>query len=129
MNVMRILMDKLKDGDILVTPVQSKKFIVKHVSEAEVILLIGKGWRTPIPAECLNGIPNFLSGKDWVEIRAIHDYASTQGTLEDYINNSKPQKRSTGAYVASILAHAEIVDIDRKPPSKVRLRNNNNKFT
>lgn len=128
MNVMRILMGKLKDGDILVTPVQSKRFIVEHISEAEVILLIGEGWRTTIPAKCLNGIPNFLKGKDWVEIGAIHDYASKPGTLEDYMNNSKPEKRSTGNYVASILEHAGIVDIDRKPPSKVRL-SNNNKFT
>jgi len=123
MNVMRILMGKLKDGDILATPVQSKRFIVEHISEAEVIILIGEGWKTTIPAKCLNGIPNFLKGKDWVEIRAIHDYASKQGTLEDYVNKNKPEKRSAGNYVASILEHAGIVDIDRKPPSKVRLSN------
>lgn len=123
MNVMRILMGKLKDGDILVTPVQGKEFIVKHISEVEVILVIGKSRRTAIPAECLNGIPNFLKGMDWVEIGAIHDYVCKPGTLEDYINDSKPEKTSVGNYVASILEHAGIVDIDRKPPSKVRLSN------
>lgn len=123
MNVMRILMGKLKDGDILVTPVQGKEFIVKHISEVEVILVIGKSRRTAIPAECLNGIPNFLKGMDWVEIGAIHDYACKPGTLEDYINDSKPEKTSVGNYVASILEHTGIVDIDRRAPSKVRLSN------
>jgi len=71
MNVMRILMGKLKDGDKLGTPVQSKEFIVKHISEVGAILLIGKGRKTTIPSKCLNGIPNFLKCKDWVEIGAI----------------------------------------------------------
>lgn len=123
MNVMRILMGKLKDGDKLGTPARSKEFTVEHISGAEVVLLIGKGRETKIPAECLNGIPNFLRGKDWVEIGAIHDYNCKPGSLEDYINNSKPEKTSVGNYVASILEHAGIVDIDRRPPSKVRLRN------
>jgi len=125
MNVIKILMGKLKDGEKLGTPVRSKEFIVKHISKVGAILLIGKGRKTTIPSKCLNGIPNFLKGKDWVEIGAIHEYASKPGTLEHYINSSKPEKTSIGNYVASILEHAEIVDIDRKPPSKVRLRSNN----
>ena len=124
MNVMRTLMGKLKDGDKLGTPVQNKEFIIEHISGDQVILLIGNRRKTSIPAECLNGIPNFLKGKDWVEIGAIHDYACKPGTLEQHINNSKPEKTSIGNYVASILEHTEIVDIDRKPPSKVRLSNN-----
>jgi len=123
MNVMGILMSELVAGDKLGTPARSKEFTVEHISGAEVVLLICKGRETKIPAECLNGIPNFLRGKDWVEIGAIHDYNCKLGSLEDYINNSKPEKTSVGNYVASILEHAGIVDIDRKPPSKVRLSN------
>lgn len=48
MNVMRILLGKLKDGDTLGTPVRGKEFIVKHISEAEVLLVIGKNRRTAI---------------------------------------------------------------------------------
>jgi len=121
MNVMSLLMGKLKAGDILVTPIQGKKFKVESISPSGITLILGKKSRTPIPAQCLNGIPNFLKGKDWVKIGAIHDYISTPGTLEDYINNSKPQRRSTGNYVASILEYAGIVEIDRELPSKVRL--------
>ncbi len=121
MNVMSILIEKLKDGDKLGTPAQNKEFTVAHISGAEVVLLIGKERETTIPAECLNGIPNFLQGKDWIEIGAIHSYDYKPGTLEDYINNTKTEKTSTGNYVASILEYAGIVDIERRAPCKVRL--------
>lgn len=121
MNVMGILMSELVDGDKLGTPARNKEFTVEHIAEAEIVLLIGKGRETTLPAECLNGIPNFLKGKDWVEIGAIHDYNCKPGSLEDYINNSKPEKTSVGNYVASILEHTGIVDIDRTLPSKVKL--------
>ncbi len=124
MNAMRILMGKLKDGDKLVTPVRSKEFIVEHISETEVMLIIGEGWRNTISAKCLNGIPNFLKDKDWVEIRATHSNESKPGTLEAYLNYYKLERKGISNYVASILEYAEIVDIDRKLPSKVRLSKN-----
>jgi hypothetical protein len=118
MNVMSILMGKLKAGDVLVTPVRAKKFKVESISPSSITLILGKKWRTPIPANCWNGIPNYLKGKDWVEIGAIHGI-SKPGTLENYIDGFVP--RSAGNYVASILEHAGIVEIDRNLPSKVRL--------
>lgn len=124
MNVMKILMGKLKDGDKLVTPVRRKEFIVEHISETKTILMVGRGRRTVVPAKYLNGIPNFLKGKDWVEIRATHSKESRPGTLEAYMNYYKPERRGISNYVASILEYAEVVDIDRKLPSKVRLSRN-----
>jgi len=121
MTVMKVLQQKLVAGMKLVTPIRGKEFLIESISNNEVMLIIGSKWRTPISANCLNGIPHFLKGKGWVEIGAIHDYASKPGTLEDYINNSKPKRRSTGNYVASVLEYAGIVKIDRKLPSKVRL--------
>ncbi len=121
MRLMSILMSKLKAGDVLETPIRRKKFNVESISPSGITLMIGKGWRTPIPAECWDGIPNFLKGKGWVEIRGKHLCESEPGTLEYYLNKSKPQSRSTSNYVAPILEHAGIVEIDRKLPSKVRL--------
>ena len=128
MNVMEVLLGKLKDGNVLVTPVRSKKFIVEHISEVEVTLLIGKAWRITIPAHYLNGIPTFLKGMDWIEIAATHSNVCKPGTLEAYMNYYKPERRGISNYVASILEYAEIVDIDRKLPSKVKL-SKNYKFT
>lgn len=118
MNVMSLLMGKLKAGDILVTPVRRKEFKIESISPSGITLILGKKWRTPIPAACWNGIPNYLKGKGWVEIGAIHGI-SKPGTLENYIDGFTP--RSAGSYVASILECVRIVEIDRVLPSKVRL--------
>jgi hypothetical protein len=121
MNVMNILSKKLSAGDILVTPVQRKEFTIENISPKGITLVLGTQWKTEIPANCWEGIPDFLKGKGWVVIGAIHDYGAVPGTLEDYVNKTKPQKRSTGNYVASVLEIAGIAEINRKPPSKIRL--------
>ena len=111
-------MGKLKSGDQLATPIRGKKFKIESISPTGATLILGKKWKTPIPAECWNGIPSFLRGRDWVEIGAIHG-TSKPGTLEHYIDRFIP--RSAGSYVASILEYAGVVEINRKLSSKVRL--------
>ena len=118
MDVVSQLMLKIKPGQVLYTPIQKKPFKIKSISQSGIVLIIGKKWITPIPVDCWNGIPNYLKGKGWVEIGAIHGI-SKPGTLENYIDGFIP--RSAGNYVASILEHAGIVKIDRNLPSKVRL--------
>ena len=111
-------MGKITSGQVLYTPIQKKPFKIHSISPSGITLILGKKWKTPIPAACWNGIPNYLKGKDWVEIGAIHGI-SKPGTLENYIDGFIP--RSAGNYVASILEHVGLVKIDRNLPSKVRL--------
>lgn len=115
---MEILLKRLMPGEQLRTPVMGSKFLVRNVSPTGVTLILGGGWKTPIPAECWNGIPTFLKGRDWIEIGAIHG-RSKSGTLEKYIDGFI--SRSAGNYVASVLERAGIVEIDRQRPSKIRL--------
>jgi hypothetical protein len=96
-----------------------KRFLIEEVSNSGVTLVLGKGWRTPIPADCWNGITTFLRGKGWVEIGAVHGL-SRPGTLEAYIDNFI--SRSASNYVAAVLEHVGLVEIDRQRPSKVRLK-------
>ena len=127
MNVMRILSATIKKGIVLNTPSQNKPFEVAYVSNNEVVLLLGSSKsKTPIPSGCWNGIIAFLKGKGWVEIGAIHSVTGKPGTLEDYINNHKPVSRSTGNYVAAVLEYADIIEIDRRRPNKVRLKSSIN---
>lgn len=122
MNVMHILLGKLKKGDILRTPSQGKEFKIGDISNTNITLVLGeKGTKTLIPSKCWNGIPSFLKGKDWVEIGAVHSVISKPGTLEEYINENKPERRSTANYVAAVLKRVGIVEIDRSRPSKARL--------
>ena len=64
MNVMSQLMGRITSGQVLYTPIQKKPFKIHSISPSGVTLVVGKKSRTPIPADCLNGIPNFLKGKD-----------------------------------------------------------------
>jgi hypothetical protein len=119
MTVMEVLLKKLMPGMQLRTPVMGSKFLVGDVSPTGVTLILGRGWKTPIPAEYWNGIPTFLRGRDWVEIGAVHG-ASKPGTLENYIDGFITG--SAGNYVAAVLEQVGIVEIDRQRPSKIRLR-------
>lgn len=118
MSVMSQLMAKIIPGQVLYTPVRKSPFKIYSISLSGITLRLGKKWNTPIPAACWDGIPNYLRGKDYVEIGAIHGISKI-GTLENYIDRFIP--RSAGNYVASVLEYAGIVEIDRKLPSKVRL--------
>ncbi len=119
MTVMSVLLSKIKANDLLETPIRKRRFIIESISPSEIVLLLGKkGWKTPIPAECWNGIPDFLRGKEWIEIGSIHG-TSKPGTLEDYVDGFVP--RSAGTYVSAILEYAGLVKIDRVVPSKIRL--------
>jgi hypothetical protein len=119
MTVMDILLSNIMPQTELRTPVMGSKFVVESVSPTDVTLTLGKKWKTLIPAACLNGIPAFLRGKDWVEIGAVHD-VSRLGTLENYIDGFI--SRSAGNYVAALLEKVGVLEIDRKRPSKVRLK-------
>ena len=70
MNVMNILIKKLSAGDILVTPVQRKEFTIENISPKGITLVLGTQWKTEIPANCWEGIPDFLKGKGWVVIES-----------------------------------------------------------
>jgi hypothetical protein len=118
MRVTSVLAARLRPGETLTTPVRHKPFLVIDVSEGGLTLLLGKKWKTQIPAECLNGIPNYLEGKDWVEIGSSHGEAKL-GTLESYTDRFV--HRSAANYVASVLERAGIIEIDNRPPSKARL--------
>ena len=58
--------------------------------------------------------------KGWVEIGATHSVTVKPGTLEAYLRTCL--RRSTGGYVAALLAEADIIDIDPRKPVKIRLK-------
>ena len=118
MTVMEALLSKLMPGTVLNTPTMGRKFTVESVSPESVTLTLGRGWRTPIPAECWNGIPQLLRGEDWIEIGAVHG-TSRPGTLKYYIDVFIT--RSAGNYVAAVLKQVGIVEIDGRIPCRIRL--------
>ena len=58
-------------------------------------------------------------GKGWVTIGGVYDTGSRPGTFDSYLKGY--MKRATAGWVAALFEAAELVQLDRRPPSRVRL--------
>ena len=120
MNSVEVSIRRVGRGTFYTVPGRAP-FEVDKFSEAGVQLLFGKRkTRTHLRWDCLEGIPDFLRNKNWVEIGARYDVTVEPQTLEAYLRSCL--RRSTGGYVAALLAAADIVDVDPHAPAKVRLK-------
>ena len=121
--VERAIRQRITEGEILYTPDLTKAapFKVKSIDEKEIALLFGKK-ETPTRFSwaCLEGIPAFLRGKDWVEIRMTFNTKGMPNTFDEYMK--KYIKRATANYIAVVLKKADIVEIDRRRPLRIRLK-------
>jgi hypothetical protein len=95
--------------------------MVARVDDRGIVLLLGEqeAW-TPLSWECLEGIPLFLAGRDWVEIGTRFETRPDLSTLDGYLKRCL--KRATAGWVAAVLERAGVVEIDRGRPARVRLR-------
>jgi hypothetical protein len=97
-----------------------------YFSAGKELEQIRVGVKTPIgiPDCCFDGIPNFLRNGCWVKIGTNRGPAPID-SLQDYIDtfHSKGKTRTADAnYVAVVLEHLKIVEVDPNRPSKVRLK-------
>ncbi len=108
-------------GLVLSTPTGRGQFSIARIDDKGVVLLLGKqeAW-TPLRWSCLEGVPNFLSAKGWVPIGSRYETTADPGTLDGYLKGCL--KRATAGWVAVLLEHARVVEIDRSRPAMVRLR-------
>lgn len=107
-------------GTRLATPGEARPFKVADVNADGIVLLLGKGqWRTVVPWEALEGIPNLLRGRGWVRttgtFAASNDVASLSGYLKQFVY------RETANWVAVVLESAGVVQLDRTRPVRARL--------
>ena len=107
----------LEPGDVFSTLGRAATATVGSYEEPEVVLLLGqKRARNSVSWSCLEGVPLFLVGRDWVELAGE---GSGGGTLETYLVS---QGCEAGAnLVGAFLEAAEVVEVDRDKPVRVRL--------
>lgn len=104
----------------LKTP-SGKQFRITHIDGEKVLLEAGESSILKIPASALEETPNFLRGKGWVRIGAVHEI-SDEPTLDTFIKRFS-HGTSLASYVAPLLELAGIAEIDRtRRPAKIRLR-------
>jgi hypothetical protein len=98
-----------------------EQFNVTHVDSEKVLIVTGKKPSIlKIPASALEETPDFLRGKGWLRIGATHEN-SEESTLDSFLKRFS-SGTSWASYVAPLLELAEIVDLDRKRPAKIRLK-------
>lgn len=114
---------QIAPGTWLQTPdtYKSSPFQVSTIDSDGIVLPFGKK-KTPtrVTWECLEGIPAFLKGKEWVEIGTVYDTGAKPDTLDGYLEGWI--NRGTAGWVAAVLEKAAIVGINRKRPMRVRLK-------
>lgn len=108
-------------GLVLRTPSGRGQFSIARIDDDGVVLLLGakEAW-TPLSWTCLEGVRDILAGGAWMSIAGKYDTTADAGTLDGYLKGCI--KRATAGWVAAVLEHAEIVELDRRTPARVRLR-------
>ena len=119
MSVFEKIRRSIQPGEIFCTPSEEVPFSVETIDADNVTFRVGEGkWKIKVPTECWEGIPDYLRGRGWVRIGAVHDTAD-EGTLEAYLD--KYVQSSSSSYVVPILEHIGIVEVRRSRPAEVRL--------
>jgi len=119
MQVMDRIMRTLSSGSVLTTPSGRSTFKIEEVNARGVMIRAGVGWPIYIPAECWEGIPNFLRGRGWVIIGATHG-KPPQGSLDEYLQQFT-HGTSAASYVAPILEKIGLVQLNRRKTGRIIL--------
>jgi hypothetical protein len=119
-SVQTAILTAIPPGTQLPTPTGRAQFVVsEHASHGLIILLGPKRTSTTLSWQCLEGIPVFLRGRDWIRVGANRDVNNRDLTLDGYLKGCV--KRQTADYVAVVLQRAGIVELDPAVPARVRL--------
>ena len=121
MQVMDRIMRTLSSGSVLTTPSGRSTFRIEEVNARGVMIRVGSihAWPIYIPAECWEGIPNFLRKREWIMIGATHG-KPPQDSLDEYLQQFT-HGTSAASYVAPILEKIGLVQLNRRKPSRIRL--------
>ncbi len=121
MSVMVEITRKIIRFPFILETSSGKQFKVIHIDGEKVLIETGKKPSTlKIPASAVEEAPNFLRGKGWIRIGAIHEISDAP-SLDTFLKRFS-RGTSLASYVAPLLELAEIAEIDRNRPAKIRLK-------
>lgn len=113
----------LDSGAQLRTPARDQPFRIERMDDEGIVLLLGKqeAW-TRLPWSCIDGVVEFLAGRGWVRITGTGYSTQVDATtLDGYLKGWV--RRATAGWVAAVLEHAGVVEIDRGRPMRVAADN------
>lgn len=119
--ILQAIQRRVQEGVRLHTP-SGVEFTVKSVQPSRLVFRVGKGSLIHLTLTCVRDVVDAFSrlpSDSWLRIGAIHDAAAP--TSLDHILQRHSSGASTASYFAPILEHAQIAEIDRQRPAKIRL--------
>ena len=101
---------------------QRRPFVLESLGDRGIVLLLGTQRNyTPLSWECLEGVVPFLRGHPgWVHAGGTYEVSGATDTLDEHLKSCL--SRQTSRWVTVVLHLAGIVDVDKGPPLRVRLR-------
>jgi len=121
MSIMIKITQKISCFPFTLETSSGKQFKVIHIDGEKVLIETGKKPSTlRIPASALEEASNFLRGKGWIRIGAVHEI-SDELSFDTFLKRFS-HDTSLASYVAPLLELAEIAEIDRNRPAKIRLK-------
>jgi hypothetical protein len=107
-------------GQILTTPARRSPFSIGEARDDGIAILIGaRKARTLLRWDILEGLVQWLGGRDWVEMGGGYTLTGRAGTLDGYLKDYI--KRDVAGWVAALLAEAGLIEIRHERPTRVRL--------
>jgi hypothetical protein len=116
----RAIRANVRSGATLTTPARGAPFTVATIDGRGVVLLLGaQEAQTRFTWHALEGVWDLLAGGGWLTIGTSFTSSATPGTLDAYLKLHV--RRATAGWVAALLEAAGVVQIDRRPPARIRL--------
>jgi len=118
--VQTAIRSQLRSGTELATPTGAP-FVVDRIDERGIVLLLGKGqWPTRLPWRALEEVPELFRGRGWVRTTGTFDTHAPADTLSGHLKAYV--SREMANWVAVVLEHSGILELDRSRPIRARLR-------
>jgi hypothetical protein len=103
------------------TPARAAPFVVAAVDDDGIVILLGaQETPTRIRWSALEEVVTSIPLDSWMPIGSSYSVAATPGTLDAILK--RHVKRATAGWVAAVLEAAGLVEIDRREPTRLRRR-------
>jgi hypothetical protein len=120
--ILQAIHRQVREGLRLRTP-RGVEFVVQSVEPSRLVFRVGEGSSVYLRLSCVSDVVDAfgrLPPDSWLRIGAIHGAAaptSLDGILQRHSGGA-----SAASYFAPILEYAQVAEINRQPPAKIRLK-------